>query len=93
MWRKRSQKNQNVSISSDSTYDSVAYVLVKTRLSEPGQKLSLSTDIIHTGILIYSPINASFDFKTVDIKKLMITTPKRDIIVKTIIIDQSQCSF
>ena len=30
----RSRKNQNVSISSDSVYDSVAYDPVKTRLSE-----------------------------------------------------------
>ena len=32
--RYRSRKNQNVSISSDSVYDSVAYDQVKTRLSE-----------------------------------------------------------
>ena len=34
--RKRSQsrKNQNVSISSDSVYDSVAYDLMKTKLSQ-----------------------------------------------------------
>ena len=31
---KRSRKNQNVSISSDSVYDSDAYDPVKTRLSE-----------------------------------------------------------
>ena len=30
----QSRKNQNVSISSDSVYDSVAYDSVKTRLSE-----------------------------------------------------------
>ena len=32
--RNRSRKNQNVSISSDSVYDSVSYDPVKTRLSE-----------------------------------------------------------
>ena len=58
------------------------FAFSKKIVSLGGQKMSfISTEINHTSILIYSPINASFDFKTVDIKKLMITTPKREIIV------------
>ena len=60
----RSRKNQNVSIPSDSVYESIAYDLVKTRLSESewkkrkwkNQRIARSRS--RTLSLVYSSVSA-----------------------------------